>query len=166
MEYLMKKLLVTLVFVLSFSGNCHADSGVRDSLEKMFELTDMQAMLDSSYAQMDQIFSQMAKEKDIADDKKAIYEKHKKKFHAMLTNSMSWEKIKEPIIKAYSQVYTKAEIDELNVFYQSPLGQKMIKKMPELMQATMQVMQETTKIMIPKMQALQKELQAELSKQS
>ncbi len=84
----------------------------------------------------------------------------------MLTNSMSWEKIKEPIIKAYSQVYTKAEIDELNVFYQSPLGQKMIKKMPELMQATMQVMQETTKVMIPKMQALQKELQAELSKQS
>jgi hypothetical protein len=30
----------------------------------------------------------------------------------------------------------------------------------------MQVMQETTKVMIPKMQALQKELQAELSKQS
>lgn len=160
----MKIFLVSLVFVLSFSGSCHADSGVRDSLEKMFELTDMQAMLDNSYAQMDQIFSQMAKETNISDDKKPIYEKHRKKIRAMIVESMSWDKIKEPIIKAYSQVYTKAEVDELNAFYQSPIGQKMIKKMPELMQVSMQIMQETSMSIIPKMQALQTELQEELSK--
>jgi len=166
MEFFMKKLIVSLAFAFSISGSCHADSGVRDSIEKMFEVTDMQAMLDASYAQMDQIFSQMTKDKNITDEQKPIYEKHKKKFHAMLVKSMSWDKIKEPIIKAYSQVYTKAEVDELIVFYQSPLGQKMLKKMPELMQATMQVMQETSKSIIPKMQALQQELQKELSKQS
>jgi hypothetical protein len=160
----MKNVLVAFIFILTFSGSCHADSGVRDSLEKMFELTDMQKMLDNSYAQMDQIFSQMANEKNISDDKKPIYEKHRNKFRAMLIESMSWDKIKEPIINAYSQVYTKAEVDALNEFYQTALGQKLIQKMPELMQATMQVMQETSKSIIPKLQVLQKELQEDLSK--
>jgi hypothetical protein len=158
----MKKILVLLAFILSFSGNCHADSGARDSIEKMLELTDAKAMVDSTYAQMEKMFSHIAKENTIDDDKKPIYEKHRKELHALLVESMSWDKIKEPMIKIYSQVYTKAEIDELNVFYQSPLGQKMIKKMPEVMQATMQVMQEFAQSMIPKMQALQKKQSSEL----
>lgn len=160
----MKKLIVSLVFAFSISGNCYADSGMRGSIEKMFEITDMKAMLDASYAQMDRMFSQMAKNNNISDEERPIYEKHRKKFHTLLTESMSWNKIKEPIIAAYSQVYTKAEIDELIAFYQSPLGQKMLQKMPELMQVTMQVMQETSKSMMPKMQALQEELKADLSK--
>lgn len=161
----MKKLLLSLVFILSFPANSYADSGVRDSLERMFELTDMQAMIDSSHAQINQMFSQMAKEQNISDEQKVIFEKHRKKLQRMLVESLSWDKIKEPIIEAYSQVYTKAEIDELIVFYESPLGQKMIKKMPELMQVSMQVMQETSMSLIPQMQALQEEFQRELREQ-
>ncbi|MFT5757183.1 MAG: hypothetical protein ACI9LM_001912 [Alteromonadaceae bacterium] len=162
----MKKLLIPFLLILSVSDHCYADSGIRDSLEEMFEITNMQQMLDSSYAQIDRAFSQMVNEDDISKKQQPIYEQHRQKINVLIKQSMSWSKIKEPIIVAYSKVYTKSEVDELNMFYKSALGQKMIKKMPELMQATMQAIQTTSMDLIPKMQALQKEFDDELRKNS
>ena len=79
---------------------------------------------------------------------------------------MNWQDIKAPIINAYAQVYTKEEVEQLIRFYQSPLGQKTLTKMPELMQVSMQVMRVTSKKLLPKMQELQQDLAEELQKKS
>ncbi len=42
--------------------------------------------------------------------------------------------LKKEMAKIYEKAYTAAEMKELVVFYNSPLGQKMLKSMPELMQ--------------------------------
>lgn len=159
----MNKRILGLVACILFSQTSLANDDVRPSLERMFEVTDMQAMLNASYAQLDQVFAQMSQANKVQEKDKAIYEKHRKKFLKEIKSTLSWDSIKEPIIDAYSKVYSKQEVEELITFYQSPLGQKMLKKMPELMQVTMQVVQQTSRKMIPRMQALQAELQKELA---
>lgn len=159
----MNKRILSIVACILFSHTSLANDDVRPALERMFEVTDMQAMLNASYAQLDQVFAQMSQANQVKEKDKAIYEKHRKKFLKEIKNTLSWDNIKEPIINAYSKVYSKQEVEELITFYQSPLGQKMLKKMPELMQVTMQVVQQTSRKMIPRMQALQAELKKELA---
>ena len=50
-------------------------------------------------------------------------------------------------------MFTEDELQDLIDFYKSPLGQKMLKKQPELMKATMQKMQVEMSKVMPKIQA-------------
>ncbi len=162
----MKQLVASALLFLSLSIPCFATDDVKQAIEKMFILTDMQALLDNSYARMESIFSQMAEERKIPYKHKPIYEKYRDKLRVLLAQQMNWQDIKAPIINAYAQVYTKEEVEQLIRFYQSPLGQKTLTKMPELMQVSMQVMRVTSKKLLPKMQELQQDLAEELQKKS
>jgi hypothetical protein len=47
---------------------------------------------------------------------------------------VSWEAVGPQLIKAYKEAFTEAEIREVIAFYQTPTGQKVLVKIPELMQ--------------------------------
>lgn len=158
----MKQIAILLFILLLTPFQSKADADTRAAIEKMFELTDMQAMLDSSYAQMDAMFAQMAPTQNMNAKQRAIFDSYITKFTKATREIMSWEEMKEPIIDAYAQVYTRQEIEELIAFYEAPIGKKMLQKMPELIQATMQTMQGFSQKVLPKMRQLQEELQAEL----
>ena len=74
-----------------------------------------------------------------------------------------WDKLKTQMVGAYVAVYTEDEIKEITAFYKSPAGVKMIAKMPELMQASMQITQNQMQQIMPKIQALSQEMAAELN---
>jgi hypothetical protein len=46
---------------------------------------------------------------------------------------MSWESLKADTIQIYMAEFTEKELDELNRFYETALGRKMVEKMPTLM---------------------------------
>lgn len=160
------KLLAPLVLSLALASPSYAQDDIRPSLERMFELQDMESMLDNSYRQIDQMFSQMVAQQQVTEKTRPIFEKYHQKFRLIMVEGLNWEKLKEPMMDAYSKVYSKEEIEALIKFYETPVGQKFLKKTPELMHATVQVMQGFTRDMFPKMQALQQEMKAELEKQS
>ncbi len=45
---------------------------------------------------------------------------------------MSWSSLEPEITKLYVKEFTEAEIGEIAKFYQTPVGQKVMKKLPEL----------------------------------
>lgn len=53
-----------------------------------------------------------------------------------LRKYMTWDAMKPELIKLYTEAYTEAELKELAAFYKTPVGQKSLAKMPELMQKT------------------------------
>lgn len=57
---------------------------------------------------------------------------YKPEMLAFLNKYMSWDSIKEEVIVMYSETFTAQELRELAAFYQTPLGKKALKKMPEL----------------------------------
>ena len=66
------------------------------------------------------------------------------------------DKIVAAFAPVYQQLLTKEELEELIKFYQTPIGQKLAKANPMIMQGTVQVMQQ---IQMPIMQKVQQTLQ-------
>lgn len=71
-----------------------------------------------------------------------------------LERHLSWEKIKDEIIESYVEVFTEAELLELTAFYRTPLGEKTLEQMPELMQRGMEIAQAKLTVHLPELQRL------------
>jgi hypothetical protein len=54
---------------------------------------------------------------------------------------LDWEKLRDQIADIYVQVFTEDELNELIRFYQSPVGQKLLEKTPEIMQKSVEIVQ-------------------------
>jgi len=50
-----------------------------------------------------------------------------------LNKYMHWESLKEDVMTAYTQEFTEPELKQLTAFYKTPLGQKAVEKMPQLL---------------------------------
>lgn len=50
------------------------------------------------------------------------------------TQDLDQTKLREAVTKLYAEKFTAEELKELNQFYLSPIGQKTVKSMPEIMQ--------------------------------
>ncbi|MFI5160713.1 MAG: DUF2059 domain-containing protein [Sphingobacteriales bacterium] len=74
-----------------------------------------------------------------------IPEKNQAKFinemSAFMNKYMPVDVLKKNMIVLYAQTFTEDELKQLNDFYKTPLGQKIISKIPELTQKAMQMSQ-------------------------
>jgi uncharacterized protein len=66
--------------------------------------------------------------------------------------------------KAYGDNFTEEDLQAMLAFYKSPVGQKVLIKMPEIMRSSMEIVQESMKDIMPRLQEVQKELEEELNK--
>jgi uncharacterized protein len=163
----MKKLLLSLGIVISLLGASIAgasepidavkEAALNRLLDAMeFEKTMQQTMNAMKSAMPQQMASgaRMAIEASAtsAESKREALAKLDKEMPA--TSAMLMDKflgkeflddVQKTTIQIYAKHFTTAEIDELAMFYRSPIGKKMMSKLPaitqESMQATMQQMQ-------------------------
>lgn len=61
------------------------------------------------------------------------------KFWDEIVNEFNGNEIIKLIVPVYEKHYTEDEIDQLILFYQSPIGKKMVEKMPLVMQESMEI---------------------------
>jgi len=63
-----------------------------------------------------------------------------------LQKYIGWQALKDDLTAMYLQAFTEAELDQMNAFYSSPTGQKVLQRLPELVrqrnQLAMQRLQE------------------------
>jgi hypothetical protein len=92
-----------------------------------------------------------------------------KELNAIVTdwweNDIDQDAIMTEFQKLYAESFTTGELEELNLFYQTPLGQKVVELMPELtqkgMQIGMQAAQSKQALLMEKMQAFEAGIQEE-----
>lgn len=158
----MKKVLLLLgVLFLSFPVAA-SEAAKREAINELMEVMKVESMMDAMYAQMDQLFMQMAQEMKIKDSEKPIFEKYMRRVSQAMKEEMTWDKMKEPMIAIYMKHYSEKEINDLLAFYGSETGQKMVAKMPAVMQESMVVTQGMMKNFAPKMMEITKEMQREI----
>lgn len=68
-----------------------------------------------------------------------------------MSKYMSWESLKPGLVQLYGEAFTEPEVRELIAFYRTPLGQKMITRMPELMQKGMALGQKAVQEHLPEL---------------
>jgi hypothetical protein len=96
----------------------------RQAVTKLFELTHMQRLIEES---VDGVLAlQIAQNPALAAHRNAL--------RAFLEKYIGWQALKEDLTAMYLQAFTEAELAEMNGFYSSPTGQKVLQRLPELVQ--------------------------------
>ena len=80
----------------------------------------------------------------------------------IVAKELEWDKLKEDYISIYADVFTKEELEGIIAFYKTPVGQKFIKKQPELMQKSMEITQKQMTTIMPKIQKAMQDLKKTL----
>jgi len=108
----------------------------QQAVEKLFELTHMQQKIDSS------VNNVMALQ---LQQNPALHE-HEELLKDFLEKNIGWSGMKDDLVTMYMKAFTEQELNEINTFYSTPAGQKLIQRLPELIQQrdrlAMQRMQE------------------------
>lgn len=143
----MRRIFIALMLLNVIPVVCGADekagTGHQKAAEQMLTLMDMPTLLKQSVDQMVKI--QVQQNPTIAP-----YEAVMKEF---LAKYMSWDSLKPDMIKLYMDEFTEAELGDLNKFYQTPVGKKMLGKMPTLMSKGAQIGSQRVQEHMPELQA-------------
>lgn len=138
-----------------------ADPKVEVALE-LIEAVHMDRMFDQLEPQLAKMMQQQVAQIVPCDAAKPVSEAIGKDFAKMFDEMMDIERMKVDIAAIYAETFSESEMRQILEFYHSPAGEKMIEKMPELMQKSMQISQDQVQTMQPKMMAMMQSHDAEL----
>ena len=91
----------------------------------------------------------------------AVLDTWPRRFAQLIREEMSWERMQPDMVRIYQESFDQAEIDGLVTFYESPLGQSVVSKMPLVMQKSLGMSQAHVARLMPKMRELIEEIQRE-----
>ncbi len=161
----MSKLMLILALTLTATIAAADQQSHDDAAKELLELMKADQAIELAYEQMYTHMSGMAEQMGITEDTRPMFEVYLERMVEVMKEEMNWDKMEPYILSAYVSVYSEEELRELSEFYSSPLGQKFVSKMPELMEATMKMTQEMMGALVPRLTELQKELHAEVKKE-
>ncbi|HWV08870.1 DUF2059 domain-containing protein [Pseudomonas sp. GD03944] len=155
--------LVAAVLLTCGSAQVLADakSHAADA-EQFLQLARADKLAVPVYAQVQQMFAQRFAESGAPQNKQAVLESYQAKANTALDQAVGWDKIKPDMVKLYTSNFTEAELQELITFYKSPLGQKVLQKMPTLTAESAQLTQTKLEAAVPQVNKLLADMTAEL----
>jgi hypothetical protein len=116
-------LLCSLILAFPTVSRAGPDSQ-RLAVTRLFELTHMHRLIEESVDGV--IDLQIAQNPALAEHRDAL--------RAFLDKYIGWQALRDDLTAMYLQAFTGAELAEMNAFYSSPTGQKVLQRMPELVQ--------------------------------
>lgn len=120
----MNRLTALLMTVLLLTSTVTlADSEADKQAEQLFNVIGLEATFDQAMKQMVNV--QLQQNPGLEPYKDILLQ-----FFEKYTG---YDSVKAELIKAYTEAFTVSELKELTTFYGSDLGQKALRKMPELM---------------------------------
>ena len=136
----------------------------RAAVEELLHVSKVDQMLEPTIQQLDSMLEQQFAKLAESKDDKRILKKYRKRLVRLVRSKMKWEMMKADIVDIYVNVYTEDEVKEVTKFYQSPIGQKLIAKMPQVMQEAMTVSQKNLQRLMPEIQKISREMAEELDR--
>ena len=119
----------------------------------MFQLVGIERQMGGGFEAMLPIIDQMSSGLQLDAKEK---EQLKNIYRDWFEKDLDRKAMKEGMVKLYAEAFTAEEINGLNKFYSSPIGQKFLEKTPELMRLGAQIgMEEAQKSQGKLMERLQ-----------
>jgi len=158
---LARLLLVTLLLVptASFAAG---DSDARQAAEELLTLTNVEGMLAGVRAQTGRAIATRIDSLSLSESQRAAATRLQENIRILLADKLSFAKMKESYVNAYTEVFTADELNALAAFYKTPLGQTFVKKLPELTTRMMDISQRRVAQLEPEIRKLTDEFAAEL----
>ncbi len=158
----MKRLILATLLALSAPLALAAppsEAQIDRLLEVMRARQTLDAVLPQVEASQQQMFAQMTANQSLTEAQRAQAQRVLDKTMKSTRELLGWDKMQPLYRDIYGQTFTSEDMEAMTTFYASPAGQKLLDKMPLLVQNTMTAMQ---KVVMPMMQQLEKDVAAEL----
>jgi hypothetical protein len=136
--WLISVLAVGLLITPSFA---HDDSH-RRAAAKLIEVTQVQQMLEQVKASVEIIMRQQLEALQLPEEGREAAAKAQREMMVWFSEVFAGEKTRDMYVEIYMETFTEDELNDLIAFNQSPLGQKVLKKMPELVERSMEKTQQ------------------------
>ncbi|MFG3692948.1 DUF2059 domain-containing protein [Stutzerimonas stutzeri] len=148
------------------AGQASADSASHAAqAERFLELVNADRLSVPVYAQVQHMFAERFEQTQAPESKRALLERYQSKADAALDKAIGWEQVKPDLVALYTDTFSEPELTRLNEFYESELGQKMLKQLPQLNARSAQVTQAKLESAVPQVNKLLAEMTAELDTQ-
>lgn len=123
-------------------------------VDEIFRLTKVDQMQKQMMEQVKPMIPSLELQAGVSVDNKALSEELTLKILDLISDRVSWQKMKPAMAELYSETFSEEEIDGMLSFYKSPAGQAMLNKMPSLMSKTIGLAQEQMTDIIPEIQKM------------
>lgn len=137
-------------------------SGAEAAAIELMEITNSREILDQTMGQIEAMMQQQLATMDLSPEARTAQARVVRESMEWMEEVMSWDKMQQAYVEIYVEVFTEEELRELVAFYQTPIGQKMIEKMPALMQKSMEVTMEMIQEQMPELQRRMEQALAEI----
>lgn len=119
------KLITTLWLCMSATAlYAENNNAQQEQVETLFRLTNMEKKIQESVDSIVQL--QISQTPQLAQHEKAIRD--------FFNRHIGWSALKNDITDMYMKTFTEKELEEINAFYITPAGQKVITQLPQLVQ--------------------------------
>ncbi|MCU9951029.1 DUF2059 domain-containing protein [Pseudomonas solani] len=158
------RVLCTAVLLACASGQALADAASHAAnAERFLKLAHADKLTVPVYGQVQQMFAQRYEQSGAPADKKAALESYQAKANTALDKAVGWDKLKPELVKIYTTNFTEPELKDLIAFYESPLGKKVLEKMPTLTAQSAQLTQSRLEAAVPEVNKLLADMTSELA---
>ena len=86
---MMKKILLALALVFAFTVSAQENKEA-DNLDELFELMNMDSMVETMHDQMQSIYTEVEKDFNISSEELAINQKYREQMTSIMKKEMSW----------------------------------------------------------------------------
>ncbi|MBB1280339.1 DUF2059 domain-containing protein [Pseudoalteromonas sp. SR41-1] len=154
---------VLLLSLLIFSSSLYAEQNTKQQkIDELISVMNLDSMVDSMYGQVEGMMKGMSDQMGVKPSEQAIFDKYYSDMTTVLKTEMSWAKMQPMMVNVYDKHFSEQEIADMLAFYKTDTGQKILEKMPVVMQESMQMSQSLMKDAMPKIQTLAQQLSDEL----
>lgn len=150
---------VLLVASLPLSA---AEPAHEAAAERFLKLARADQMATPVYQQVRQAFAERFAE-DGGGDRQALLERYQARANAALDSAIGWKILRPQMLKLYTDTFSQQELEELIRFYESPVGSKVMQKMPMLSAESARVTQEQVLQAAPEVNRLLEQMSTELA---
>lgn len=162
----MKRTLLVLLLTLSASlthagtpPQAATDAQVDRLLEVMRARETVESMMPRLEASQLEMMEQMMAGRTLTAAEHALFERIAARNAETIRQMLTWEKLVPTYRDIYRQTFDTRDMDAMIDFYGSPAGQRVLDRMPQLMQHTMAAMQD---LLVPAMRQMQQDALAEV----
>jgi len=166
----MRMLAVALLtIVASLAGAARAAPASPESVDRLMQAMQVQSQLETMYAQvlpsmqasMRQTLATQLKSEEAA----RIYGAVQERVNAVILEQLSWARLKPGFARIYAEAFSQEEVNGLIAFYEGPYGTAMVRKSPQLIERSLQMMQQSMGPMLQQvMQITREEIEKERSR--
>jgi uncharacterized protein len=156
--------IVALALCMSFSVSHAQDAAPshRAAAKDVLEAQKAGAAIDQLYDHARRVMRSSMGQLQNSSARRAVAERYMDKLANMLRQELGWAQLREDYIELYTTQYTESDLRELEAFYRSPIGLKMVDRLPALTQASVKITEKHFGRVLPKVFELSKQMSDEM----